>query len=229
MKKLCFKNDCDKLKKATQDNPTMITDLINLEAKTSEPIEHGIYKTSGSVTTQIAIAGQNGSVEFPNITTGKYEVVAHTHNSPANSTYSIFSWEDLESVYNMIKADKINTSKFVSFLSTADGTRYAFTISDLRKFEKAFAKEGDPQFSLATDIKKEVERIKNYQGNPETNEPPIIKENNNNPLEDEKAFLKMLQKLNCGISLFEVDATYTNFEKVELDNSGNKTNQPCVN
>lgn len=115
MKKLCFKNDCDKLKKATQDNPTMITDLINLEAKTSEPIEHGIYKTSGSVTTQIAIAGQNGSVEFPNITTGKYEVVAHTHNSPANSTYSIFSWEDLESVYNMIKADKINTSKFVSF------------------------------------------------------------------------------------------------------------------
>lgn len=226
-----FKSDCDKLKKATQDNPTMVNDLTNLQTKTSEPIEHGIYKTSGSVTTQTAIAGQNGSVEFPNITTGQYEVMAHTHNSPADNTYSIFSWEDLETVSQMLNTNKINASKFTSFLSTADNTNYAFTITDVDKFKALYAAQqwNSSTYNQGLNAIIQTQRAINYYDSPIDNIVGKIKANSSDNISDEIAFLQMLQNLNCGITLFEVDANFTNFTKVTLDqnNINSILSEPC--
>lgn len=73
-------------------------------------------------------------------------VVAHTHNSPANSTYSAFSYADLEAISKLLRNRKIDNTKFVSFLSTTDGTNYAFTIDDTAKFLKFFALLKDDNF-----------------------------------------------------------------------------------
>jgi len=63
-----------------------------------------------------------------------------------------------------------------------------------------------------------------------TNKIPIIKEDSNDLLSDEKAFLNMLKDSNMGITLFEVDSTFTIFEKVSRNLiTGDIVKAPCIN
>lgn len=46
---------------------------------------------------------------------------------------------------------------------------------------------------------------------------------------DKISFLNFIKEANLCVSIFEVDETFTNFEKLSLDNSGNVKKTPCNN
>jgi hypothetical protein len=220
------KIECDKIKNMFIDNPELRDNLLTLDGLISESTERGKNKLSNSSIIQNAGVSSDGQVKMPDIPNNvKCTMMAHTHNSPANSTYSIFSWEDLATVGELLNKNKIDETKFVMFLATADGTRYAFTINDATKLKRFFAIPINPGYDINIYNIKEEQRIKYYYGDDEIVEK--IKENSTDLIADEKAFLDLLQDNDIGVTLFEVDAAYTIFEKVvhnKTNNIINKTN-----
>jgi hypothetical protein len=156
-------------------------------------------------------------------------MMAHTHNSPATDTYSIFSWSDLEAFALLLKLGKIDANNFTAFLATADGTYYALTIENTQNFLQFFALKEDPLFDNNIALKR-VDQAKKYFGELASfndNINPII-DYDTDPLDDEKAFLDLLQENNLGLSLFESNATFTTFEKVTHNKTtGNIDKTPC--
>jgi hypothetical protein len=222
------KDPCDKIKKQFTDMPTLKNDLINLASKTSQGVENGIYKVSNSNSVENAPSGTNGQVEFPYPTgSAKLVMMGHTHNSPANSTYSIFGWNDLANLNQLIKLNKLD-SGFVSYLITADGTRYAFTIDNLDTFSAFFAFANDANFNMETALRRADLMDKYYDMDMNGNPEPLITENGTINEEDLKNFLKFLAKANIGVNLFEADATFDTFTKVTLDRE-NLDRKPCNN
>ena len=226
-------NPCKKISKQLAKFPAMKQGLIDLATKTTDTVEHGIYALDGYTGTETdAIktvpAGTAGGVEFdPNPPT-KYVMMAHTHNSPANSTYSIFSWGDLISISLLLSKDQIEVNEFVFYVITADGTRYALTINDKEKFmEYIFDRTTVP---LGTVISPERMRkkvnIENEYYSQENGNVPIIKESTS-PSADKLNFLKMMKKADMGADLFEVDDTFTTFTKLTLNNTNTIIPTPC--
>jgi hypothetical protein len=228
-----FKNDCEKLKKAVIQNPAVKQALLDLTPKTSMPTEQGFSKNTGSDALVPTVNGTSGSTEYVAPPAGqKMEIGAHTHNSPANNTYSIFSWEDLEALSRAANINQV-ADNYTAFLSTADGTNYAFTITDMKNFKKLYSAQQWNTTTYNQGLNKVIQeqRAKNYYGRIPNDNTEIIKANNTDYLADEKAFLKMLETLNCGVTLFEVDATFTTFTKVSLDPNDNNNilSVPCTN
>lgn len=226
-------NPCKKISKQLTKFPTMKQGLIDLATKTSETVENGIYALDGYTGTETdAIktvpAGTAGGVEFdPNPPT-KYVMMAHTHNSPANSTYSIFSWDDLTVITLLLFKDQIEVNEFVFYVITADGTRYALTINDKEKFMKYIFDMKKMPLGTPVDLERmrkkgqiEYEYYSKDNGNI-----PLIKENSN-PDDDKLNFLKMMKKADIGADLFEVDATFTTFTKLTLNNTNTIIPTPC--
>lgn len=208
------KDPCDKVKKLLS-KPNMQSEISSMATKTSEPNEWGRYKLTSSSVIQTPPSTSAGAVDFPIPASGQYTMIAHTHNSPASSTYSIFSWMDLEGLATLIRQGKVDTQKFVAFLATADGTYYALTIEDPSAFSNFFATAFDTEFDLETG--KIRAREMNTYYDPAKIGNPIIKENNSDNLADEKAFLTFLQDNNLGVTLFEANSDFTTFEKVSYD------------
>ncbi|MEE9349530.1 MAG: hypothetical protein V3U80_05740 [Flavobacteriaceae bacterium] len=147
--------------------------------------------------------------------TQKYEMIAHTHNSPASNTYSVFSFSDLRVISNLLRRNKIDNSKFVCFLSTADGTNYAFTIDDPVQFLKVFALLKDVGYDQATSQNRSNQNIKYFDDyNISPTNTPLIVENSTSNLDDEKYFLDFISATNLSLTLFEVNNTFDSFEKV---------------
>lgn len=225
------RKDCEKFKKLFDNNPNIRAELIANKAKTNMTTEQGFTKNTGSSQTVAGINGTSAGIEFATPPSGqKIEMKAHTHNSPANSTYSVFSWEDLEHVSKAMNNNQID-SNFISFLSTADGTNYAYTITDKDAFKDLYAAQqwGTPTWNQGLNESIQKAREKYYYSEPNDGTPEIIKADNTDNHADEVAFLQMLQNLNCGVTLFEVDATFTSFTKVKLDpNDSNSIKpEPC--
>jgi len=44
---------------------------------------------------------------------------------------------------------------------------------------------------------------------------------------DKSNFLKFIKEANLGITLFEVDATFTNYQKLSISNNGIVSSTPC--
>ena len=126
-----------------------------------------------------------------------------------------------------MKNDKIDSEQFVAFLITADGTSFVLTIDNPDKFKKFFALSYEPNFDLSI-AEKRVSEAKKYYGLLDPDPNPIIKENNLDTVADEKAFLDILQNNDLGLSLFEVNPTFTAFDKVSHDKTTGIINkQPC--
>lgn len=218
---------CDKIKVLLTITPTAQAELANLATKTSDVVEHGLYKLSGASVIQTPPTGSNGAVSFPILSSGAYTMLAHTHNSPATNTYSVFSYGDFLAIAELMKLGKISPD-CVFTLSTADGTNYAITINDQATFLQFFALGTDPNFNMEIAMKRS-EVIIEYYGENNSNPNPIIKENSsigNNG--DEKAFLDMITDLNMGVTLFEANSTFTTFSKVTHNKTtGNIDPTPC--
>ena len=221
-----LKKECDKIKKLFEDFPNLASELQALKGQTTLNEERGKFVIKGATVLQNADIGTNGSVAISTILGNPYLFLAHTHNSPATSTYSVFSWDDLEGIYLLLKAGKIETSQFTSFLYTADGTGYAITISDLNKFRRFFATVDDTEyFNMETAKKRDKVWRKHYFNK----ENPVFKTDTNENLKDQKAFLDLINDNNMGITLFEADASLPKaFKKLTHNKStGNVDKENC--
>lgn len=216
---------CDKINNL-KSIANIQTELSNMGSKTSDLTEWGRYKLTSASVVQTPPSTSAGEVSFPMPASGQYVFMAHTHNSPASSTYSVFSFADLLALADLLKKNKIDTNNFVAFLATADGTYYALTIENTQNFLKFFAVKGDPLFDMNIATKR-VELASKYYGELVPNPSPII-DYNTTPLNDEIAFLNLLQNNNLGLSLLESNSTFTSFEKVTFNQTtGNIDKQPC--
>jgi hypothetical protein len=222
-------NPCKKFKKQKEELPALNQALIALEGTTSQNHENGIFVESSSPNVQNATTSPTASatVDFPNLASpNKYKVMAHTHDAygPYGSgTFSIFSWEDLAIAADIIKDSEFDDDFFTLYLATADGTRYALTIEGTSSFSSYFDWKTDPNNPANTNYTDFQKRLDLNQKEREYYaEQPIPGKigYNSTPANDVKVFLKMLKDLNLGVSLFEVDATYTTFTKLTLNSNG---------
>lgn len=113
--------------------------LVDLATTTSQDTENGIYALDDYAGTEpdaikTIPEGTAGELEINANPPTPYVMLAHTHNSPADSTYSVFSWDDLTTISLLLFKDQIEVNEFVFYVITADGTRYAMTINNKEKF-----------------------------------------------------------------------------------------------
>lgn len=76
-----------------------------------------------------------------------------------------------------------------------------------------FATKFDSNFDFNTSLNRYKQREEYYQGYPKDNIPPLIIENSNDNLKDEKLFLDFLENSDIGLTLFEVNNTFDTFER----------------
>lgn len=226
-----IERECDKITKLIAQYPSLQAELASLQLQTAATVEHGRYILKGASVIGNPSANMSGAIDFPP-NPSKYVLWAHTHSSPASSTYSVFSWADLVVLEQRIRENVISVNEFVFIVSTADGTNYAVTIKDISKFSKLFARFGDANFSQAVGefrmslMNKYFADTENSPGNPN----PIIVENGSDNIADEKAFLDFVAEGNMGLSMFEITDNFTTFTEVKHDkDSGSIIRQPCNN
>lgn len=222
------RNECNKINDLIQGVPSLANSLQILETKTTENQEYGAYKLASSSTVYGELPQSSGEIAFPTPLEGEqYEVLAHTHNSPASTTLSIFSWYDLETFAKLMKNNKLDNSSFVTYLMTADSTRYAITFNNINKFLEFMATHGDDNFNMVVAQKRVKVMEEFYNLFEDTEIEPLI-DIDNTPEENLVPFLKMLQNNNMGISLFEVDSLYLNYQELSYNNSTNQIiKTPC--
>lgn len=229
---LLMPDPCDKIKSQFNKMPTLKEELLELKTKTSDTIEHGkYYSTPSSVTTPNPIndfpPGVSTSININLNPTKKYVMIAHTHNSPSNSTYSIFSWDDLTIINNLAKNNKIKVNEFVFYVITADETIYALTIEDTSKLDDFFYSPPNIPGTVV-DMPRFI-KIQDYFDiyyNDQTN--GKINVNNTNNANDLLNFLKFMKQADLGLSISEVDSTFTNFKKLELNSNNTEViKTPC--
>ena len=215
---------CKKISNQLAKFPTMKQDLIDLATKTTEAVEHGIYSLDGYTGTEtdaikIVPAGTAGMINVDLNPSTPYVMLAHTHNSPANTTFSIFSWNDMLLISYLLSKDHIKVNEFIFYVFTADGTRYAMTISDKQKFIDTFYNMKSLNMNEIVDFEKMNESQKIYKKYFDSHDGnvPLIKVDSN-PNDDKLNFLKLMKENNIGADLFEVSADLNTFTKLKLNN-----------
>lgn len=221
--------ECSKINRQLSKFPSLRQDLINLKAQTSASMEHGIFiddtATSSTLNPSQPIPQlPDGSVQPNTNPVNDYVMMAHTHNSPSSSTYSVPSWEDLTSIADLTLNGHIDVSEFVFYLFTADGTSYAITINDASDLADFFLDPSDPNLNNPNDPNYNENRnkiaelararVKYYY-----NKPPIIQENSTDYNQDLIHFLTLLKEADMGLSVFEIDNNITTFTEVTLNNT----------
>ena len=157
-----------------------------------------------------------------------YTVVSHTHDAygtDGNGTYSVFSFDDLKYLAETIYNNKIDGT-FVATLATHKGTFYAMTINDPSKLLNLFYYKIVDYPTTADEVakyttSKEVlySLDKEYFNKLNPNRKIKVTETNNELTL--KHFLKFLELGDAGVTLFETDAQFNNFQPLSLDAMGN--------
>lgn len=216
---------CAKVKKPFTKIPALKQRTQTLAGQTSLPTENGFYMCNNATSTTTnpftnLTNGTNNAVELPISVSTPMSVIAHTHNSPSNTTYSVPSWEDLDdfSKYMQENPTFVDSENLVFIVITADGTRYALTINNIELFKDFFywPKYDIANYDYSKLLRKNNAMTEYYYGNPNANPPvlPKIKENSTSNSQDLKHFLNMLQVGAAGVDVFEVNSTYTTFTQV---------------
>lgn len=227
--------DCITISDQFTKFPSLKQELVNLAGTTSQNHENGIFiDQSATVQTanpfQTIPQGTGGMIKINTNPSQPYVMLAHTHDaygSDGTGTYSIFSSGDMAVISNLIQKDKIDLDNFVFYVITADGTRYAMTIS-CAECLKPFCY---PCESSGTGTPVDMARLLKTGAlidNTYNSDDGIHSQSN--PIDDTKKFLEFIKAGNLGINLFEVDETFTSFEKLELDSKTNSIiRKPCPN
>ena len=161
----------------------------------------------------------------------KYLSFSHTHPDVPGGTYSVFSYGDIRRMSMLLHNRQLNDGKFVAFLSTYKGTYYALTITDKNKLADFFyyfnntatAAEGNIMKWLNSQTKARGIEDK-YFNDPQC---PLIKQtdtDNNNVLNN---FLDFMKEADLGVTLFETNANFDTFTKVEQQQNGAISRTPC--
>ena len=227
--------DCITISDQFTKFPSLKQELTNLAGTTSQHHENGIF-IDKSATAQTANPfqaipqGSGGVIDINTNPSQKYVMLAHTHDaygSDGTGTYSIFSFGDMAVISNLIQKSKIDIDNFVFYVITADGTRYALTINCASCLEPFCYPCESLGVGTAVDTKKIIKKGELF--NNFYNKIDGI-HTQSDPQNDIKVFLKFIQEANLGVNLFEVDATFSNFQKLELESkTSNIIKKPCPN
>lgn len=216
------KKECAKIAKALNDYPDFKQKLLDLAAAAPTATNEKVIVLHKDGT-DAEYTGQSGVVETPPNPDSKYTAMAHNHDG--QNTYSVFSAGDFGLIGLIdVAYDKLDIDKFVSFLVTAKGTRYAFTINNKAKFRSFYEyikmKRSDvplSEYNQYLQILKQRQTVldKYYLEDRPHPTHPLIKETSNNTSMDLLLFVKFLEEADMGISVFEVDENFENFKEVK--------------
>ncbi len=116
-------NPCDKVNNLYTKFPSMKQSLVQLATTVSQNYENGVFidenatsVTPNPVQTIPNNSSVGGTISINMSPPYKYVMIAHTHDAygPYGSgTYSIFSWDDLSTINNLIKNNYIDNTDFV--------------------------------------------------------------------------------------------------------------------
>lgn len=227
--------DCITISDQFTKFPSLKQELVNLAGTTSQNHENGIF-IDKSATEQTANPfqtipqGTGGVIKTNTNPSQPYVMLAHTHDaygSDGTGTYSIFSSGDMAVISNLIQKNKIDLDNFVFYVITADGTRYAITVNCAECLKPFCYPCESSGVGTPVDTKKIIKKGELF--NKFYNKLDGI-HSQSNPQDDIKTFLKFVQAANLGVNLFEVDATFSNFQKLELDSkTSDIIRKPCPN
>jgi len=169
----------------------------------------------------------------PNNTTG----FVHTHPNDTEGTYSVFSFDDLKAIWQILHAGKLETGTFVAFLITKKGdslTYYAMTINNKTKFKDFFLSYQEHKFStLSQEDKDKIASSAVKAGKLDykyysSKVNPKIGQNNGNREQMLTEFLNFIKEGDLGVSMFETDENFSDFSRVKASN-GSLEREPCNN
>lgn len=230
------KTPCDKVKDQNTNFPSLKQSLVTLATSTSQNHENGIFIDNTATTTTadpiqtIQNNNTNGGTIILNMNpTNKYIMLAHTHDSygtDGTGTYSIFSWDDLTTINNLLVKNHIDNSSFVFYLITADGTRYALTVDSPSNLRSFFYNPSNLPFGTEIDTQKILDMEKVFQKYYDKSKNGLIT-TTSSIINDKSNFLKFIKEANLGITVFEVDAAFSTYQKLTISDSGLVTPTPC--
>ena len=231
-------DECKKIKDLL-DNPDYADFKLKLQQQAQPavlalPVEFGSAQIEGETTTRDFIGNAVvPEVTMPIINNAMYAGVGHNHSNTPTQGLSIFSPADMISTALLLRKQQLDASKFVCFLSTEQGTYYAFTINDPQKFldlfyantfQRGFLDVPLGKRNLYFKSKDKFEKFNKKYFDEKLN--PKIKPND--PTADVlKEFLKFMNEADCGISLFQTDANFDDFTPLILENDNTKLGTPC--
>lgn len=229
-------NPCNKIKNQNTKFPSLKQSLVTLATTTSQNYENGTFIDNTAIATTVnpvqtipSNTTSGGSIPLNMTPTNSYVMIAHTHDSygtDGTGTYSIFSWDDLTTINNLIKNNHIDTSNFVFYVITADGTRYALTVDSASDLSNFFYDPSNLPIGTQIDVQKMLSMDKLFKKYYDKKSNGLIA-TISNVINDKTNFLKFIKEANLGITLFEVDASFTNYQKLSISNSGVVTPTPC--
>lgn len=222
-------NPCDQVKAIINDatNGTYVQKVKDLASPQNLNInyEKSVALVEGSTPNIKEASGTTAvaNVDLPDLPSGqKYKSFAHTHPNTSDGTYSVFSLLDLTRMSMLLHKSQLESNKFVIFLSTYKGTHYALTINDKTKFETFFyyynnKGEGSNMFEWLDSYNK-ASKIQNKYFQDATNALITETDTNNSNVLDK--FLDFMIEADLGVTLFETNANFDSFAKVEKDETG---------
>ncbi len=216
-------DNCKKIQNQKTKFSSLSQGLVNLATTTSQSNENGIFidNTATSTTNnpiQNVPAGIGGTIDINKNPTYKYVMIAHTHDAYGlgNGTFSVFSFEDLATLAQIAEKDKLETSNFVFYLATADTTYYALTINDVSKLKNYFSNTTLAVGLGATFDSAKFIKISKMNEKYFDKDKGKIEVNSTNKENDLIYFLEFLKDTDLGLTMFETDATFTEYKKVSL-------------
>lgn len=220
------KRQCKKIKNLFEDYPNYKQALIDLSGIVNQDYENGKFIDNSSSSIQDIPQGTGGKIDINLNPASPYVTIAHTHDALGNGigTYSVFSFADLLVMSSLAKKGHIKSNKFVAFLMTAKGTRYALTINNTTKFKEFFYNAKLDAINGVVDMNKFWE-MKGLSDDYYGKKTAVIKENNDDNNAVKIAFLQLLQNNNTGVSIFEANSSFDNFTALKLEDD-NQTVTP---
>jgi len=197
-------NPCDKLVQYEQDSyiKGQLNGFKAIAEDDNVKVEVGaVFKKNGTGWGAVPVIGtpENPHITFSFQPGATIDVFVHTHFKGLMST---FSPGDLQMYHQVLSGNvSANGTDLIFILVTNSGTKYAFKVTDLDKFD-AIAQE---HFQTTDDLNAfSIDYFDNID---------IENDNNTNELE----FLKMMKKLNLGISLFSANGDFSQWKELALN------------
>lgn len=224
---------CNKVKKPFTTIPTLAQKSKDFAVKISETKEHGFTvmnnATAGTSNPFKESNGTSETVEISLTPSNKYTYVYHTHNSPAETTYSIFGWADLIWMRFAYLNGAVD-SNTVFVVVTADGTKYAMTVDAWEFFNNVFyVRMPNEEFNMEMTTNADRIRGDYFEGQfiDGVWKEPLIPEYSTDKEKDLGYFLQMMEKNAVSINLFEINDDFTKFTKVSKNINGQLQRSPC--
>ena len=225
--------ECKKIKDGLDNNPAFKTKIQNLSTPANLNLNYekaaGTFEGSNAISEWQGVGSSSNEDAYVDLTynlTDKFTAFFHTHPAIGSGTLACFSDGDLAAIATLIRTNNLKTDTFVAYLATKKGTYLALTITNPTKFLDLFYSKTFPENGVgitANDWPRVIasdkalkEPLKKYYS-PE-NKNRLIKETDTDTENVLKQFLNFLKEADAGVALFETDATFSTFTRLELTN-----------